>query len=108
MTKTMAVPVELLERSLSENPMDAWDARKELRALLDAPESVKPAGCFTPKPGAPMICENCNQAIAYHQLSRCPDNRNVAYSNKSVPLKCTGHASIARWCGGLDCWMRNR
>ncbi|WAX22764.1 hypothetical protein MAJJADAN_00002 [Pseudomonas phage Amjad_SA] len=30
------VPRELLERVLGEDPMDAWDARKELRALLTA------------------------------------------------------------------------
>ena len=30
------VPVELLERVVGSNPMDGWDARKELQALLAA------------------------------------------------------------------------
>lgn len=31
---SVSVPRELLETLMGDNPMDAWDARKELRALL--------------------------------------------------------------------------
>ena len=121
MSKTVAVPVELLEELIEQHITAKGftnETARKAQAILSAPVVDEPKRRTFFSPGQDKHkCENCGHFVAYHEFGMCPRSCSVAYAANTIPntgsagqsiARCSQSHSEAGWCGTDDCYRRNR